>query len=257
MSSPVKLLLPLLAIALVPASAQWLTNPFSRVPLTLDGKPNLSAPAPKLAEGGVDLSGIWVVDDNHLQFNLMADLIKEGKGVDLLPEAAAVYKAHVEGLGKDRPSGHCLPHSIPDAMLVPQPFKIMHTPGITLVLYEEFVEFRQIFTDGRALPRNPSTAWFGYSIGRWERDSLVIESRGFNDKTWLDDDGHPHSDALHTTERFRRPDYGHMTMEITIDDAKTYVKPWTATLHYHLLPDTELMEFICENEKDAEHLVGK
>jgi hypothetical protein len=255
MFTSVKLVL--LALALVPASAQWLTNPFSRVPLTIDGKPNLSAPAPKLAEGGVDLSGIWVVDDNHLQFNLMADLIKEGKGVDLLPAAQALYQARVDTLGKDRPSGHCFPHGIPDAMLVPQPFKIMHTPGTTLILYEEFAEFRQIFTDGRALPKNPQTAWFGYSIGNWERDAFVIESRGFNDKTWLDDDGHPHSDGLHTFERFRRPDYGQMTMEITIDDPKTYAKPWSATLHYHLLPDTELIEFICENEKDAEHAVGK
>ena len=255
MLTPAKIFL--LVITLLPASAQWLTNPFSRVPLTLDGKPNLSAPAPKLADGGVDLSGIWVVDDNHLQFNLMADLIKQGKGVDLLPAAAALYQARVDALGKDRPSGHCLPHGIPDAMLVPQPFKIMHTPGITLVLYEEFAEFRQIFTDGRALPKNPQTAWFGYSVGKWEGESFVIESRGFNDQTWLDDDGHPHSEALHTIERFRRPDYGHMTMEISIDDPQIYVKPWGAALHYHLLPDTELIEFICENEKDAAHSVGK
>jgi hypothetical protein len=119
------------------------------------------------------------------------------------------------------------------------------------------VEFRQVFTDGRPLPKDPQPTWFGYSIGRWEGEDFVIESRGFNDKSWLDDDGHPHTDALHTLERFHRSDFGHMTMRITIDDPKAYTKTWDALFHYHLLPDTELIEFICDNEKDAPHLVGK
>jgi hypothetical protein len=242
----------LLLAALVPLSAQWLT-PDPRTPRTADGKPNLSAPAPKLPDGKPDFSGSWLVDDNRLQFNLMLD----GHGADLLPAAAAVYKQRLAGLGKDRPSGHCLPHGIPDAMMVPSPFKIMHTPGETLILFEEFVMYRQIFTDGRALPKDPEPAWFGYSIGRWEGDVFVVESRGFNDRSWLDDDGHPHTDALHTTERFRRSDFGHMTMQITIDDPQAYVKPWYATLRYHLLPDYEMIEFVCDNERDAPHLVGK
>jgi hypothetical protein len=114
-------------------------------------------------------------------------------------------------------------------MLAPTPFKFIHTPNETLILYEEFVDFRQIFTDGRALPKDPEPAWFGYSVGRWEGGAFIVDTRGFNDKSWLDDDGHPHSDALHTVERFRRPDYGHLTMEITFDDPKAYVKPWNAT----------------------------
>ena len=237
----------------IPLSAQWINHPDPRTPRTADGKPNLSAPAPKLPDGKPDFSGIWLVDDNRLQFNLMLD----GHGADMLPAAAALYKQNTDGLGKDRPSGHCLPHSIPDAMIIPEPFKIVHMPGLTLVLFEEFVTFRQIFTDGRTFPKTMNPTWLGYSIGRWEGNAFIIESRGFNDKSWLDDDGHPHSDALHTTERFERQDFGHMTMQITIDDPKTYVKPWYATLHFHLLPDSELIEFVCENEKDVPHLVGK
>lgn len=249
-----RLAMALIAIAVsAPLPAQWPNRPDPSTPRTADGRPNLSAPAPKLPDGNIDLSGIWSVDDNHLQFNLMAD----GPEVALLPAADALYKHNVATEGKDRPSGICLPHGVPDAMMIPQPFKIMHTPGNTLILYEQFIDFRQIYTDGRALPVDAQPTWFGYSIGRWERDSFVIESSGFNDRSWLDDDGHPHSEALRTTERFRRKDFGHMTMEITIDDPKTYVKPWTATLHFHLLPDTNLIEYVCENEKDAKHLVGK
>jgi len=181
----------------------------------------------------------------------------DGPQVPMQPAAAALYKQRIAGIGKDRPSGHCLPHSVPDAMIIPEPFKIVHTPGVTFILFEEFVEFRQVFTDGRALPKDPQPGWFGYSIGRWEGDSFVVESSGFNDKSWIDDDGHPHTDALHTTERFRRSDFGHMTMQITIDDPKAYTKPWSALLHFTLLPDTELIEFVCDNEKDAPHLVGK
>lgn len=245
--------LTVVCVTLAGASGQWINHPNPRIPRTPDGKPNLSAPAPKLPNGKADFSGIWLVDDNRLQFNLMLD---QGP-VAMQPAAAALYKKYLERAGKDRPATHCLPHSIPDAMIIPEPFKIIHTSDITLILFEEFAEFRQVFTDRRSFPKDPQPAWFGYSIGRWEGDAFVVESRGFNDKSWLDDDGHPHTDALHTTERFRRSDFGHMTMQITIDDPKAYVKPWSATLHYHLLPDTELIEFICDNEKDVPHLVGK
>jgi len=243
----------LVCAVLLPVSAQWLNHPDPRTPRTSQGKTNVSAPAPKLPDGKRDFSGIWLVDDNRLQFNLMLD----GPEVALRPSAAKVYKERLARLGSDRPSGHCLPHGIPDAMLVPSPFKIIHTARVTMILFEEFVEFRQVFTDGRALPKDPQPAWFGYSVGKWEGDALIVESSGFNDKSWLDDDGHPHTDALHTIERFRRSDFGHMTMQITIDDPKAYTKPWGATLHYHLLPDTELIEYICDNEKDTPHLVSK
>ena len=186
------------------------------------------------------------MDNNRLQFNLMSD----GPKVELLPGAADIYKQRLAERGKARPSGHCLPHSVPDAMIAPSPFKFIHTPSLTLILYEEFVDFRQIFTDGRPLPKNPVPAWFGYSVGRWEGNEFVIESSGFNDRSWLDDDGHPHSDALHTIERFRRLNYGQMIMEVTIDDPKAYAKPWSAQLTFHLLPDTEFVEFVCEEVKD-------
>ena len=234
-------------------SAQWIDHPDPRTPRTPDGKPNLSAPAPKLADGKTDFSGIWLVDDNHLQFNLMLD---EGQ-VAMLPAAAAVYQKRLAGAGKDRPSGHCLPHGIPDATMIPEPFKIMHTPGETLILFEEFVEFRQIFTDGRAFPKEMQPAWFGYSIGRWEGDALVVETRGFNDKSWLDDSGRPHTEALHTIERFHRRDFGHMDVEITIDDAQAYTKPWSFPLQFEFLADTEMIEDVCDNERDSAHSIGK
>jgi len=233
--------------------AQWTNLHDPKTPRTADGKPNLSAPAPRQPGGKPDLSGMWLVADNHLQFNMAADT----PGVELTPAYAAIYKQHLDGAGKDRPSGKCLPHGIPDAMLAPTPFKFIHTPGVTLILYEEFVDFRQIFTDGRQLPKDPEPAWFGYSVGKWDGGAFVIDTGGFNDKSWLDDDGHPHSDALHTIERFRRPDFGHLIMEITIDDPKAYVKPWNATLHFNLLPDMELIESVCDHNNDTPHMVGK
>lgn len=242
----------LLAIS-SPLSAQWIKRPDPRTPRTADGKPNLSAPAPKQANGQPDLSGVWQVADNHLQFNVTADT----PGVLLTAPYAAIYKQHLEGAGKDRPSGKCLPHGIPDAMLAPTPFKFIHTPEATLILYEEFIDFRQVFIDGRELPKDPEPTWFGYSVGKWDGDTFVVDTRGFNDQSWLDDDGHPHSDALHTVERFRRPDFGHLVMDLTIDDPKAYAKPWNATIRFDLLPDTELIEFVCDNNFDVPHLVGK
>jgi len=240
-------------VASGPLDAQWTNLYDPKVPRAAGGKPNLSAPAPKQANGKPDLSGMWLVDGIRLQFNMATDT----PGVELKPPYDAIYKGHLEQQGKDRPSGNCLPHSIPDAMLAPTPFKFIHTPTETLILYEEFIDFRQIFTDGRALPTDPQPGWFGYSVGKWENGAFVIDTRGFNDKSWLDDDGHPHSDALHTIERFRRPDFGHLTMEITIDDPKAYVKPWSANVHFNLLPDTELIESVCDNNRDPQHMVGK
>jgi len=138
------------------------------------------------------------------------------------------------------------------------PFKIIQTPGETILLEEEFNQYRQIFTDGRAAPVDPNPAWFGYSIGRWEGDTFVVETTGFGDQSWLDNGGHPHTDALHLTERFRRRNFGSLELDVTVDDPKAYTKPWkSATVHFELLPDTELIEHLCENEKDAPHLLGK
>jgi len=124
-------------------------------------------------------------------------------------------------------------------------------------LYEEFNHYRQIFTDRRGFPPETNESWFGYSIGRWDGDTLVTETVGFNDKGWLDDPGHPRSDALRVTERFHRPAFGQMDIQITFDDPKAYTKPWTVTIRFDLYPDSELIESICENEKDRAHIVGK
>lgn len=237
-----------------PAHAQWLKLTLPGTPRTTDGKPNLTAPAPRTPEGKPDLSGIWHADNGRYLSNLA------GSGVDvpMQPWAAAVYKERLDSLGRDKPQVRCLPHGVPDAMLVAGiPFKIIQTPGVLVVLYEEFNQYRQIFTDGRTLPSDPNPAWFGYSIGKWEGDAFVVETTGFKEGTWLDNGGHPHTDALHVTERFRRPNFGSMELDVTIDDPKAYTTPWKATtVHFKLLPDMELIEHLCENEKDAPHLVG-
>jgi len=187
--------------------------------------------------------------------NLAADLKPEELAFQ--PWAAALFQARDANLGKDRPTAHCLPHGVPDQMAVGYPFKIVQTPGLTLILYEEMTHYRQIFTDGRKLPEDPNPTLLGYSVGRWEGDELVVDTAGFNDVSWLDDPGHPHTDALHVIERMSRRDFGHMEIRITIDDPKAYTKPWTVTEAFNLMPDTELLENICENEKDVRHLVGQ
>jgi len=243
----------MLVVMAGPASAQWLNIPLPGTPRTPDGKPNLMAPAPKTTDGKPDLSGIWHADGRYLD-----NLAGEGVDVPMHPWAAALYKQRMDTLGRDKPQLHCLPHGVPDAMLVAAiPFKIVQTPREVMVLYEEFNQYRQIFTDGRALPNDPNPAWFGYSIGKWEGDTFVVETAGFKEGTWLDNGGHPHSDALHITERFRRPNFGTLELDVAIDDPKAYPKPWkSATIHFKLLPDTELLEHLCENERDAQHLLG-
>ena len=247
----------------VPASAQWITIPLPRTPRTADGKPNLTAPAPRTSDGKPDLSGIWrrvdpaKHDNQDGNFNLL-DWMPDGARIRMKPEAEALYLRRRNVLkGGGRPSQMCLPHSIPDAMLPPVIFKIVQIPDETILLFEEFNQFRQIFTDGRALPVDPQPAWWGYSIGRWDGTVFVAQTAGFNDRTWLDDTGHPHSEAMKTTERFRRVDFGHMEMQVTIEDPQTYLEPFTADVRFTLQPDTELLENICENERDSAHIVGK
>jgi hypothetical protein len=245
--------------------AQWINQPDPRTPRLADGTPNLTAPVPRTASGRADLSGIWIriaatKRDNPANNNLL-DYMPDGQTISLLPEAAALYQHRRDVLqGAGRPSERCMPHGIPDAMLPGVPFKFVETPGIMLILYEQLGRFRQVFTDGRSYPVDPHPAYFGYAIGKWDGDTFVVESTGFNDMSWLDDSGHPHSDALKTTERFRRIDFGHMEMQITIEDQKTYARPFTATIPFELLPDTELIEDVCEGERDSariKDIVGK
>jgi hypothetical protein len=244
-----------LALPAMPLAAQWVNYPSPGIPRTKTGAVNLSAPAPKTADGKPDFSGLWHTHDFTTRY--LENLAVDGVEVPFQPWSAAVYKERVEDNGKDRPSGRCWPHSVTDFDAHMMPKKVIQTPGLLVMLFESYHSFRQIFTDGRPLPENRDPAWFGYSVGKWEGDTLVVDTVGINDKTWLDDGGHPHSDALHVIERFRRPDFGHMEVQVTIDDPKAYTKPWTVKIPWEYLPDTDLLDWVCENEKDFGHLVGK
>ena len=245
------------------AQAQWLNYPTPGIPRTSDGKPNLSAPAPRTADGKPDLSGLWQADDlargdgRHF-FDIAQDL-KAGE-LSPLPWADALQREREDNNHKDDPYAHCVPPGVPRINNTLHPFKIIQIPQLTVMLHELATgsTFRQVFTDGRPLPKDPQPTWLGYSVGRWDGDTLVVDTTGFNDGGWLDTrKGRPHSDLLHVTERFRRRDFGHMNIDVTIDDAKAYTKPWTVKLGLLLLPDTELLEGACENDQDRDHLVGK
>jgi len=237
---------------------QWLNYQTPGTPRRPDGKPDLTAPVPRTAAGTPDLSGIWeVVGDlvmptdgrvrSKYVYNIAADL---PGGAPFQPSAKAIHEQRQKALGVGAPTERCLPHGIPDAMLTRTlPFKIVQNPGVTIILFEEFNNWRQVFTDGRALPVDPQPAWLGYSVGSWDGDTFVVRTAGFNDKSWLDAGGTPHTDALRTTERLRRIDFGHMEIEFSFDDPKTFTRPWAATVRFILLPDTELLEHQCDNEK--------
>ncbi len=252
-------------LALAPLSAQWLKYPTPGTPRTPDGKPNLSAPAPKAPDGKPDLSGIWEISEDQSAFGLYKSHFMDF-AVDLKPQEAPMQpwaKALTEQRQavehKDDPLARCLPPGVPRINTI-APFKIVQNPQLVIILYETTANsaFRQIFLDGRPLPKDPQPTWLGYSTGAWEGDALKIDTIGFNDRGWIDTGAaHPQSEALHVIERFRRPDYGHLEIAATIDDPKTYTKPWTGTLKLHLLPDTELMEMTCENSRGLEHMVGK
>jgi hypothetical protein len=242
------------------ASAQWLNFPSAGIPRTADGKPDLTAAAPKSANGKPALGGIWhrvppPGTPTGANFgNTVTFYMPAGATVPLQSWAAELLQQRrFDALGAGRPSERCLPHGVLGSMLPNIPFKIVETPGLTLILTEQLTQFRQIFTDGRGFPADMQPAWFGYSIGHWEGETFVIETAGFNDQTWLDDSGHPNTEAMRTQERFRRTDFGHMTVEVVVDDPKAYTKPWSVTIPMELMPDTELIEDVCDNEKDAAH----
>jgi hypothetical protein len=238
-----------LSLVATPAVAQWLNYKTPGIPRTKDGKPNLAAPVPRTAEGKPDLSGLWAIDGLGHATNL-AD-------ADMLPEAQALYKKRLETYANDDPAANCLPEGPRSGLAGLDPLRIVQTRYLTTVLYETG-QFRLIHTDGRTLPKDMTPTWMGYSIGRWERDTFVVETTGYNDRTWLDFGGRPHSEALRVTERFRRIDFGHMQLEMTFDDPKTYRRPITIKMAVNFVPDDELIENVClENEKDRARLVGK
>ncbi len=235
-----------------PAAAQWLDYPTPGLPRTADGKPNLAGPAPRTADGKPDLSGVW----EHLNARTTAYYL-DGVEIPWQAWSLKLFEQRTEDNQLENPESRCLPRGVPkaDALYL---HKIVQTPGLILILYEYQNTFRQIFTVGRKLPVDPNPTWMGYSVGHWEGDTLVVESNGFNGKAWLSGRGNPMSDAMHLTERMHRRDLGHLDIELTMDDPKAYRRPWKAELHPELIPDTELMEFVCqENERDVRHLVGK
>lgn len=257
----------LLLLTTAEAPAQWVKQRDPRVPSLGDGKPNLSAPTPRASDGKPDLSGVWVTDraprrpgviavegDVQLprQFlDVTADMKPED--VQLEPWAAALFKQDAQDPTNNQ-SAYCLPTGEPAAAEVPFPYKIAQTPRLVLVLYEENVMFRQIFLDGRKVASDAEPRWMGYSTGRWEGDTLVVETVGVNDRSRLDRIGHPHTEAMRVTERFRRRDVGHLEVDVTITDPKAYRKSLVYTRRATLTPDDDLLEYVCtENNKDVTH----
>ena len=237
--------------------AQWEPYPWKNVPRTPDGKVDMKAPARRTAEGKPDLSGFWMPTNpvKHL-LNLAADLKPED--VPLQPWAKTLYQERIDNNGKDHPGVRCWPSGIPEKNNIPDGLKVVQTPDLIIFLQESRTIYRQIFTDGRPLPKNAQPTWQGYSVGRWEGDTLVVDTIGQNGRTWLDMRGLPGTEALKVTERFARPNIGHIDIDVTIDDRQAYMKPWTVKLSWTLQPDTDLIESICEeNNKDLAHMVGK
>ncbi len=247
-----------IVITLVVASqmnAQWVKPPTPGVPRMADGKPNLGAPAPRTADGKPDLSGMWL-SNLKFNFNLAADLKPDA--VPMTPWAQALYNERRSTNSKEDPEAYCLPSGVPRTTAAGgMPNRIVQTPSMVVILHERTI-FRQIYLDGRTLKKDAQPTWMGYSTGAWEGDVLVVGTTGFNSQTWLDDSGHPHSEALRVTERYRRPDYGHLFIDITIEDPQAYTRPWTVTEDLRLDADGDLIEYVCnENERDVRHLVGK
>jgi hypothetical protein len=256
------------------AHAQWLDYPDARTPRTKDGKPNLTAPAPRV-KGKPDLSGLWQAERSPKReydavlgnftalqpdtYDITTNFLNVFWGMKpeeepLRPDAAAISKDRRERL-QDNTFTRCLPGSIPAALLV-LTFKIIQTQQEVVMLSEMATNPpRQIYTDGRSLPKNPDPTWMGYSVGRWAGDTLVVDTIGFNDKAWLDAFGHPRSESMHITERYRRRDFGHMDLDITFDDPKYYTRAFSIKISVNLVPDSDLLEYVCnENERDRAHM---
>ena len=266
----------MLAGAAVSSNAQWVNYIPPGTPLRADGKPDMTAKTPRAAAGKPDLSGVWQIeppppgeyerffgppgpgavagDDvreaSKYFFNLFVDF-KPGEE-PLRPEAAEQARMNLANVIANSPVSHCLPYGLPNRYFNARPFKIFQTPRVTAIYYELDGTFRQIHTDGRKLPADPFPSWMGYSIGKWEGDTLVADTAGFNDKSWLDVRGHPHSESLRVRERFLRRDFGHMDMEATLEDPVVLTRPVTVKFRVLLIPDSEVMENFCvEGERDT------
>ena len=234
------------------AHGQWLNYPSAGIPRHADGTPNLTAAAPRLVDGRPDFTGVWRWNPGRYGSNVMLDL----ETGEVQPWATALMEERQENRVKDDPMVRCLPQG-PRANLFPVHLaKIVQLPALIVILYENMA-FRQIFMDGRELPKDPNPSWMGYSVGRWEGDTLVVESSGFTDRSWLDFAGHPHTEHLRVTERFRRSTFGRIEIDTTFDDPSLSSRPWTISTGAAFVPDTDLLEYVCENERSSPHLIGK
>jgi hypothetical protein len=256
----------------IPAGAQWLKHPTAGVPRTADGKVNVSAPTPRTADGKPDFSGLWMTNrpfcptvtnpDSYLcglELPIGLDGINIGAslkgGLPYQPWLARLVKERTANDAKDDPHVRCLPDTFLRAYSLPHLLKIVQTPALLLMLSEVNASYRQIFTDGRALPHDPTPSWQGYSSATWEGDTLLVHSIGFRDGLWIDWNGSEIGESATVRERIRRPDYGHLEIEVTVDDPKAYTRPWTVTLKQRIVVDTELVDEIClENEQSAKRM---
>jgi hypothetical protein len=258
-------------------SAQWPAYPTPGVPKTADGKLNLSGPAPRTADGKPDLSGIWLNGRGGggqqgrgqaapsaifsegppvATFRDVGANMKEG--LPFQPAGAELVKKRRADNQKDNPDALCLPMGFMQFHTHGQPRKIVQTPGLIIMIFEPNYGLRQIFTDGRPQPNNdPQPWWYGYSTGKWDGDTLVVETTGLRDGGWLDIWGSPFGESTKVTERFRRPTYGTLELDVTVDDPKWYTKPWTVRVNQRVMIDSELIEFVCnENQKFTDYLAG-
>jgi hypothetical protein len=263
------------ALAVTAVGAQWPAHPNRGMPLKADGTPNLEAPAPRTAEGKIDLTGVWLNEWFYGGQVKQPPVSPPGeppastfsnvgagfpKGLPFQPWAAKLRAERKAAGSKDNPDAHCLPMGIMQFHEHPQPRKMIQTPDVLVILYEGNAGVRQIFTDGRVAPKNePQPWWYGYSAGRWEGDTLVVETTGLRDDGWLDIEGSPLTDAATITERYRRVNYGTLKIDVTINDPKAYTAPFSVRVNQKLMVDervdAEIIEFICaENEKDVEHM---
>jgi hypothetical protein len=265
-------ILPLAVLLGAPLFGQWLKYPTPGVPRTPSGTPNLGAPAPTTADGKPDLSGIWEANNRRYLRpcplpegcgdlavdDLVVDIGSHIGGLPYQPWAVALVKERSANHAKDDPESRCQSNGPVRALTSPLMRKIVQTPGLILVLNENGVKYRQIFTDGRSLPEDPNPDFNGYSVGHWDGDTLVVETNGLQDGVWLDRKGSPLTEAALLTERYHRVNYGNMEIEVTVNDPKAYTKPWTIQVHHFAVIDTDLLDDFCvESERSAEHLQAK
>ena len=240
-----------------PLAAQWAQYHTPGIPRTADGKPNLTAPVPRAADGKPDLTGLWEIVTNDGAVGNVA-LRKPGdlQPADIQPWVKAAVQQRAENFGIDNPNYKCLPQG-PNYSTGAGVKRILQTPAMIVILQEDLT-YRVIHMDSRALETDPNPSWMGYTVGHWDGDTLVAESNGYNDKTWLLG-GYPHTEALRMTERFRRTDFGHLEISVTFQDPKAYNKAWTLALSAQFAADTELIEAICNEFTDngQEHWIGK